>query len=303
MITRHKHGELEWIDLESPTQEEVRDLMKEYSLDPLVAEELLSPTLRPKVDHFEGYIYTIFHFPVMVQLDGSESQHEIDFIVGKNFIITTRYNSIDPLNEFSKMFEVESLLDKENMGEHAGFIFYYMMKKLYQSVDNELAYLNDILIDINNRIFNGEEKEMVFHISQVSRDLLNFRRTLSNHKEILVSFEEVAGKLFDKFSYHVSSIMGEYYHVQNRIDVNMDNVIELRETNNSLVSTKQNEIMKILTIMAFVTFPLSLFASIFGMNTTTLPIVGHPFDFWFITGGMLIFTFVFFGFFKYKKWL
>lgn len=303
MISRYKQKDLVWIDLESPTQEEVRDLMKEFSIDPLVAEELLSPTIRSKVDFQDDYIYMILHFPVMVQLDSRESHHEIDFIVGKDFIITTRYNTIDPLNEFSKIFEVESLLDRKNMGDHAGFIFFYMIKKLYQSVENELAYLNDILKDINDRIFNGEEKEMVFHISQVSRDLLNFRRTLSTHKEVITSFGEASNKLFDNFSHHINSILGEYYHVQNKIDVNMDTITELRETNNSLVSTKQNEIMKILTIMAFVTFPLSLFASIFGMNTATLPIVGHPNDFWFIIGGMFVFTIVFFIFFKYKKWL
>lgn len=303
MISRYKHNDLTWIDLESPTQGEVRDLMKEFSIDPLVAEELLSPTIRPKVDFMNDHIYMILHFPVMVQLDSSESHHEIDFIVGKDYIITTRYSMVDPLNEFSKMFEVESLLDRENMGDHAGFILFYMIKKLYQSVENELSYLNDILRDINDRIFNGEEKEMVFHISQVSRDLLNFRRTLSTHKEVLASFEDVAGKLFDNFSHHMSSIMGEYYHVQNKIDINMDNVIELRETNNSLVSTKQNEIMKILTIMAFVTFPLSLIASIFGMNTAFLPIVGSQYDFWIIISGMGVFTITFFAFFKYKKWL
>ncbi len=303
MISRYKHGDLIWIDLESPTQEEIRDIMKEFSIDPLVAEELISPTLRPKVDFQDDYIYMIFHFPVMVQLDTNDSRHEIDFIIGKNFIITTRYNTVDSLNEFSKMFEVESMLDRENIGDHAGFIFYYMMKKLYQSVENELAYLNDILRDINDRIFNDEEKEMVVRISQVSRDLLNFRRTLGTHKEVLASFQEVSDKLFKGFSYHVNSIIGEYYHVQNNIDINMDTIIELRETNNSLVSTKQNEIMKVLTIMAFVTFPLALIASIFGMNTTILPIVGQENDFWIIIGGMILFTIIFFGYFKYKKWL
>ena len=61
--------------------------------------------------------------------------------------------------------------------------------------------------------------------------------------------------------------------------------------------------MKILTIMAFVTFPLSLIASIFGMNTSTLPVVGYEYDFWVIIGGMFMFTVIFFAFFKYKKWL
>lgn len=303
MIARYTHGDIVWIDLESPTQGEVREMMKEFDVDPLIAEELLTPTLKPKVDSMPDYLYLILHFPAIRESNSLDSKHEIDFIIGKKFIITTRYSTIDPLHEFSKMFEVKSILDRENMGDHAGFIFFYMIKKLYQSVGNELAYLSDILRDINDKIFSGQEKEMVFSISHASRDLMNFKRTLGTHKDVLSSFEIAANKFYQNFSQHISAISGEYYHIQNKLDINADIITELRETNNSLVSTKQNEIMKVLTIMAFVTFPLSLMASIFGMNTETLPIVGYKHDFWIIIGAMLVFTLIFFTYFKYKKWL
>jgi Mg2+ and Co2+ transporter CorA len=55
--------------------------------------------------------------------------------------------------------------------------------------------------------------------------------------------------------------------------------------------------------MAFVTFPLSLFASIFGMNTKTLPLAGFEGDFWIILGIMVAATIFFFAFFKHKRWL
>ena len=61
--------------------------------------------------------------------------------------------------------------------------------------------------------------------------------------------------------------------------------------------------MKILTIMAFITFPLTLFASMFGMNTHTTPIVGYPGDFWIILGIMVIVSAGLFSYFKYKKWM
>jgi Mg2+ and Co2+ transporter CorA len=78
---------------------------------------------------------------------------------------------------------------------------------------------------------------------------------------------------------------------------------ELRETNNSLVSTKQNEVMLVLTLTAFVTFPLSLMASLFGMGALHTPIIGQPFDFWIILTIMGIASLAMFGYFHYKKWL
>jgi magnesium transporter len=82
----------------------------------------------------------------------------------------------------------------------------------------------------------------------------------------------------------------------------MESLHELRETNNSLLTTKQNETMKVFTILAFVTLPLSLIASIFEMNTRYTPIIGLPFDFWIIIGGMAVMSIAMFSFFKFKKW-
>ena len=61
--------------------------------------------------------------------------------------------------------------------------------------------------------------------------------------------------------------------------------------------------MKTLTIMAFVTFPLALVVSIFGLDTNYVPIIGQPYDFWIIIGILSGLTALFFVFFKYKKWL
>jgi magnesium transporter len=306
MITEHRHDKLVWIDIESPTKEEIHEIMGEYSIHPGVAEELLLPTMKPKVEFYnEQYIYLILHFPAFRHTHrDSQQNQEVDFIIGKNFLITTRYDTIDPLHKFAKIFEVNSILDEKSDGEHAGHIFFYMIKKLYRALEHELDYMSDVLDEVESRIFEGKEKDMVKELSHVSRDLLNFKQAMSLHKEILDSFETVGRKFFGRdFSHEMKAMIGEYYRIRTGIHTNMDSLSELRETNNSLVSTKQNEVMKVLTIMAFVTFPLSLIASIFGMNTNILPIVGRPHDFWIIMGIMMTFAVLFFLFFKYKKWL
>lgn len=305
MITRYQHKNITWIDLESPTPEEVREIMQEYNIHPVVAEELLHPTLKPRVEFYENnFIYLILHFPAFKHTHGTQKNQEVDFIIGHKFIITTRYDTIDPLHKFSKVFEVDSILDKSGIGNHAGYIFYFMLKKLYGALEHELEYITDALQEIEERIFEGREKEMVIELSAISRDLLNFKQATSLHKDVLSSFGPAARRFFgDNFQHYLKNIVSEYYRVQSSIEANLDSLVELRETNNSLVSTKQNEVMKVLTIMAFITFPLSLVASIFGMNTKLLPIVGLPYDFWIILGIMASAVVLFFIFFKYRKWL
>lgn len=305
MINRQSHGGLTWIDIVSPTQEEVRAIMEEFSLDPMIAEELLVPSVRNRVDAREEYFYVVLHFPTFKHLHEMVAVPlELDFIVGHDWIITTRYVEIDPLHQFSKLFEMDTLLNKKDLGEHAGYVFYYMLIELYKTLYDELLHIGVRLDDAEERIFEGYEKEMVIELSNISRDLLNYSQALDSHNGMLQSIETPGVSLFGyAYARNIRSVSGEYARLASAIKSNKASLKELRETNNSLLGTKQNEIMKIFTIMAFVTFPLSLIASIFGMNTITMPIIGHKWDFWILIGVMVAAAVAFFAYFKYKKWL
>ena len=305
MLSRHTQGDLVWVDVVSPTQDEVRELMEEFLLDPLVADELIAPSVRSRVDARDEYFYLVLHFPAFKHLhDIAGTALELDFIVGKKWIITTRYSEMDPLHDFSRLFEMETLLDRKSMSEHAGNIFYYMLSELYRVLFDELVHISARLDTAEEHVFKGEEKEMVKELSNISRDLLNYRQALNNHAEMLRSVEAPGVALFGyEYARTLRSVLGEYERLAAAILNNRESLDELRQTNDSLLSTKQNEIMKIFTIMAFVTFPLTLFTSLFGMNTSVTPIVGRPYDFWIIVGFMLGVAMAFFAFFKYKKWL
>lgn len=308
MLNKNQYKNITWIDLEKPTQDEVRGLIEEYSLLPIVADELLSPTIRPKVDVTSDFIYLILHFPT-AHSHKEKGQNvrqtiEIDFIIGKDFIITAHYDNIDELHNFSKVFEVNSILDRSDMNKHAGFMFFYMIQHLYKVMMNKVENVDALLDDVESKIFEGHEKDMVIEISRLNRILLTFNESMSTHKEVLESFE-IAGEQFfgNEFRYHLRSILGEYYKVSGAIQNARDYLVELRETNDSLLSTKQNEIMKVLTIMAFTTFPLSVVAGIFGMNAVDTPVIGSPGDFWIIITFMVALTAIFYLYFRYRKWL
>lgn len=304
MIKKYSSKNITWVDLEKPNRAEVRSLMLEYKLHPLVAEELLLPTLRPKVDLHPNFIYLILHFPPFGHSRGGgvTCNHEIDFIIGKDFLITARYEAIDSFQKLSKIFEVQTILGNED-DKHAGYLFFRVARQLYDTLTDELDYIEDLQEEIEKNIFNDNEKQMVKEISRLNHNLLDFKQAIIHHGEVLNSLETAGVELFGKdFSYYLKNINNKYRRVSHIVERNRENLGELRETNDSLLTTKQNETMKIFAILAFVTFPLSLVASIFGMNTTILPIVGIKGDFWYIMGGMASATGLMFWFFKYKKW-
>jgi magnesium transporter len=302
MISRYNYKELLWIDIEAPTHEEIRSIMEEFDIHPIVADELLSPSLRPKVDHYENLIYLILHFPAIRHTHQDRTQ-EIDFVIGKKFLITVHYESVDPLHKFSKVFEVNSILDKSNIGDHAGFLFFYMLKKIYAALFHEISAIADNLTRVEENIFDGKERKMVEELSVINRDILSMHRALKMHERVLESLSYVCTDFFGKdFQHYNENIIGEYHKVNELLNDQKDILDDLRTTNNSLLTTKTNETIKNLTIVSFTAFPASILTWIFSMGVN-IPLAHNKHAFWIIIGMMVLSSGIAYIFARLKKWI
>lgn len=303
MITRYEHEGVVWVDIENPEIDEVVAIANEFELGSLIVDELITPTAKPRIDVFPEFVYAVLHFPALRYTHGLEVNHEIDIVFGKNFIITTHYSTASATYDLAKAFEAASLLRAGTSTMNTGLIFLELAQRLYQAADNELDALEDTISDIEENIFHGNERAMVSALSYASRELLTHKRLLGTHHDILESFEKAVRSLFgDEMGRYVRAANTLHYRVHNRALIMNDILNELRETNMALLVTRQNEITKNLTIVAFITFPLSVIAAVFGMNTTYTPVVNHPHGFWIIVGAMAVLTVAFFAYFKIKKW-
>jgi magnesium transporter len=179
-----------------------------------------------------------------------------------------------------------------------------MVTSLYRALVNECDIIEKHLVDIEDRIFDGKERTMVLQISKTGRVIYDFRQILLPHREMLRSLESAGMQLFgQEFLYYVHNVQGEFERVSHAVEHLRESLVELRETNNSLLSTKQNEVMKMFTVIAFLFLPLTFVEGLFQMNTHSTPILGVPGDFWIITGFMTLLVVGFFVYFKRKGWL
>jgi magnesium transporter len=304
MLTRYEQGSLTWIDLVTPTNGEVRQLMQEFDLHPLVAQELLVPSQKSKADKYEDHLYLVLNFPALHMGHHGPTEQEIDFVIGKNFLITARYENINPMHSFARTFEADSLMGNARGAVRGHHLFTSMMRSLYHGLIVECDVLQERLMEIEERIFSGDERSMVARISHVGRTMHNFKKTLTPHREMLMSLDLPGEKLFGReFVYYLHTILGDFSRVERTLEHLRESLVELRETNNSLLSTKQNEIMKNFTVLTFVFLPLSFIAGLFGMNTMNNPIVGSAFDFWIIVALMAAIGVVCLLYFRRKDWL
>ena len=303
MLKKQNFKSVIWVDTENPTKEEARDLMEEFGLSPEVAQDILLPTFKDKIVTFREYIYLVLHFPAFKHTHNKSHRQEIDFVIGKNFIITNRYESIDAMEKYAKIFEVNSILDKNDEQAGTGNLFLAVMKTNYQSLTDELDSINYLLREAEKKIFAGKEKEMVFELSRIGREIINFNHIVTPHGTILETLKECSDEILGKdFSLELSQIINEYYKITKILENVTEVLKELRETNNSLLSTKQNEIMKTLTIFTFFALPFTIITGFFQMNTINTPVVSNENGWFMIVGVEIIVLIIVYLFARRKKW-
>jgi magnesium transporter len=307
MINTYKKGDETWVDIDHGTPEEIHELMDKYSIHPFVAKELTSVTPRPRIEFHDEYIYCILHFPAWKHTHSKDDiNQEVDFIIGKETLITARYDTIDSLHKFSKELEVDEILDKsgDKKRNQSHKIFTGLLRSLYSGLFEELAYIEDTSKNITSQIFHGKEKQMVISISEVTRTLLDFKRVIDLHHEILLGLSNKGKEVFgESFGAEMELIIIDYLKINTSIRSSLEMLRELRDTNNSMLTTKQNEIVKQLTVLGFVILPLNLIAWIFAMRVEGLPFLNNPNGFLIVLTIMIASASIALAYAKHKKWL
>ncbi len=303
MITRHERDGLIWVDLESPSREELRSVVEEFGIDAQVEEEIISPTPYPLFVSSAEYAYLILHFPT-AEVSGGARNQEIDIIAGKNFLITARYEVVGSILTLHKAFEAEELLGIPSDGGGAALVE-RLLRRLYGAMGEEVERVARTLDRIEADIFAGKERKTVRAISEAGRILLRFDTTLTRHSEPLTAFlEELQGGFYGKkFTKQAHRIEAERAHTASLVASYRAVARELRTTNDSLLSSSQNEVMKIFTTMTVAFLPLTFIAGIFGMHTKHGPILGHPHDFALILLLMVVVELLLILYLRIKKWI
>lgn len=305
MVSRYEYEGGVWVDLERPSEDEVREVLREYGISDRMGTELLSPTPIPLVAGDTGAVLLVLHFPAPREDAEDIKSQEIDFIVGAGFIITVRYELVTSLHHLRKLLETEAVIDGA-LTLSTDVLLELLFAHLYTSIRDHVTHSADRLDRVEKEMFNGREHQTVRAISDSSRDFLHLEATLLNHEEPLVRFLKTLSErnfFGSSFDERAARISADRVHVTHLIRTYRAVATELRETNKGLVEIRQNEIMKTLTVMTIVVLPLELTAFIFGMHAPGTPLLENPNAFWIILAIMIAMCGVVAIFLSRKRWI
>lgn len=298
-----KSSKFSWIDIREPNADDALKIQKKFRLHPLIIEEFSTPTLRPKATEYGSCLYLAIHIPLFDIENKTTYPGEIDIVICPNALITAHDTDIYQLTEFFKELRLNRKKRELFMNQSPGKLLHYIMEMLLESCFPKLDHISKKLDNIEEEIFAGHEKEMVFEISLAKRDILNFRRTMKPQRTV---FESLATKNFDlienELRPYYQDLIGTNIRIWNNLESAKETVESLEATNNSLLSNKLDMTMKVLTIFSAVLLPLTVYSNILAMSAQ-IPFGSSPHGFWIHFGIMILLGLITIALFRVKKWI
>ncbi|MCG2697854.1 magnesium transporter CorA family protein [Candidatus Parcubacteria bacterium] len=313
-----------WLNIRNAGKKEIEYLRKNYSFDlsDLQASSAKSMAQRPTVEQKKDYLFMILHFPVLQAAREKSSENnkkaksrnieytiipgEIEFFMGKDYLITLHNDNIKALNDFFNLCKKDGDSLLAYKFESPAVLLYELLERLMQFCFKFLDQNSIEILKVEEIIFQQMQKQAVSHILSLRHNIINFRKIMQNHKNIIKKLMQMENELIPqkKIKKYYIELLDHSKRIWEILENQKDMINVLNNTNESLLNYRLSDIMKTLTIFSVIVFPLTLLAAIFGMNIMGgMPFTESKDGFWIIIAIMLLGCFCMLLFFKKKKWL
>ena len=293
-----------WIDIFQPKDEETQELSKHFNLSPDLIDELKKQISRQKLDPYEDFVFAVTRFPAYSQHKKTSTPTELDFLIKEKVVATVRYSAYEPIDEIFKKAESLDGFKTKYFSKTTAEFLDFLFENLFTYAQREMAHIDKKINLITENVFRGKEKEMIKQISQSKRDILDFRRILKPVQSVLRELSEEQKRIYkeDKSNYfkHMIEACADTIDLAQK---QKDTLDSLETTNASILSSKLDEVTKIISWLAFFLAPVTIVGTLFQINTQFTPIIGSPGDWWIILGITTVSCILLYLFLRHKKLL
>ncbi len=298
-------GELTWVNIERPTEQETEYLAQNYSFHPLDLDDCLSRIQRPKIDEYKDYLFLVFHFPVFNKEARVTTRSQVSVFIGKNYLITLHKGELKPLVKLFRECQLDEESRQENFSHGSGYLLYRIVDRL---VDYCLPILNKIGDNIerteDNIFASSRVPRAIEDLSLLRRDVISFRRTIWPMRAVIGSLEPKVRRFTTMdMAVYFGDMVDHVDKIWDGLDGYKEIIEGLNATYDSLATHRTNEVMRMLTIIATILLPITVVASIFGMNIPLGPFGGSNLSFLYVFLICLVIISGMLYFFRRQHWI
>ena len=297
-----EEGSITWININGLNHvNAIEKIGEHYELHPLVLEDIVNISQRPKIDEYEDYLFVVLK---MLYYDDNEKivSEQVSFILGKEYVLSFQESEGDVFDEVRERI-------KQGKGRvrtmQSDYLLYILIDAIVDHYFSVIETLGDKIEDFESAIFSGDVGDDVNkNIQDLKREILKVRRAIFPLREVINRIEKIENSLIQKKTItYYRDIYDHIIQVTENIDIYREMIWSLMDMYMTTISNKMNEVMKVLTIMASIFIPLTFIAGIYGMNFEYIPELKYKYSYFVLWGVMIVIFISMVVYFKRKKWL
>jgi magnesium transporter len=296
---------LTWIHVDAPSTPQATELSERFGWHPLDVEDVLSKRQRPKIDDYaeDGYLFGVLHFPVYDKRVHRLMTAELDFFLGPDHLVTLPSVELLPVSRLFRRCEDDQAFRTELFSHGSGRLLYELLDDLFDYCFPILDKIGYKLDSLEDDVFEGRSEQVVREISTVKQEIISYRKIIKPERATLRVLERhIERFLAEDLDLYFDDVVDAAERIWDLLDNYKEVVEALEGTNETLISHRQNDVLRVLTGFSVVLLPLTLITGFFGMNVN-FPGFGTAWAFWTIFGIMAAALIGMVGFFRYKRWL
>jgi len=288
-----------WIDLQNTGEAGFDALAPALTFHPMAVEDCVSDINHPKVDDYRDYLYLALHSARWDDVSQEPVIKEIDVLIGKNYLVT--YHE----EETRGIERARALLARRGdlLMRGPDHLLYYILDVM---VDNYMPIIDTIhgnLDELEERVLRHPDREVLADILRLKRGLAALRRVVGPQRDtILAMTRDEFASIRPEIRPYLRDIFDRMARISDMLDSFRDELATMLDIYVSQVSNQLNEVMKVLTAITVIIVPVTLIASIYGMNVS-YPGVNTVVGFWWSAGLMGATALGMWLYFRSRKWL
>jgi len=300
-----KTSDLFWVNITKNTTTEIDYLKKNFRFNDLDLIECLPPIQRPKLVDRGNHFFMILLFPIYNRVTREIFSAEVDFFIGRDYLVTVHDNSLPPLQNFYRLCEKNPKIKAEYFETDPADLLYEILNQLLNYCFPLLMHINNDVDNLEKKIFEGNSTGLIKEVSIIKRNIVNFRKAMQAHRAVINKLTHGVGKLFPstQLEIYFQYLVEQTEEIWQLLENHKDTINALHETQNSLGTYRLNKAIRFLTIISVIFMPLNLMAFLASTRFASLPLIEHPYGFWIMLAAMGIVTLISIWIFKRKKWL
>ena len=260
-------GDLTWVNIEKPTEREIEYLAQNYPFHPLDLDDCLSRIQRPKIDTYKSYVFLVFHFPFYNQETRVTTPSQVSVFISEKYVITLHKGQLKPLVKLFRECQIDEESRQENFSQGSVHLLYRMIDRLVDYCLPILNKIGDNVETVEDNIFSSEMPRAIKEISVLRRDVISLRRIIWPMRPVIGGLESRLRRFTEMdMSVYFGDMTDHLDKIWDALDEYKEIIEGLNDTHDSVATNRTNEVIRMLTIIATILLPLTVVASIYGMN-------------------------------------